>query len=421
MEDQFKQLIVDLVQAACSTTTIGEIIVLLQKQENDAMTSLVRQAHPSVLILEQWAWQWLGQQPTRSISQPYYLKLLDTLASWNMRLIFNVNDVGAEIKASLLIPENIECLNQIFARIDSMVDPNDCSFRLISRWLDNLCYLLHKYSAFRTLPTIIHIQQHVARHYLISDQFQLYLTELQQGDLSPSFFTGRQLFYMKTCSFLGCVDDDSFQPGVYLHRYGQDYLRIIVLHQPTVHCWSASLLTCIAHLTNLISACCWCGQERAVLGQRLVSAGQLFYDYLQALASILAYEPFQQQINSSWPNNETILIDATLVFIFGALSQINNLDSFIRSQTSLADTLLSIAQKSSYDRISICAYGILVKILSDQQLREMKITQSTFDYFFGILEYAWKRPMQRYKQMSITHLLTGKDSGHLDSFSSNLS
>lgn len=180
-------------------------------------------------------------------------------------------------------------------------------------------------------------------------------------------------------------------------------------------------MTCIAHLTNLISACCWCGHERAVHVQRLVSTGQLFYDYLQALASILAYEPFQRQINSSWPNNETILIAAALVFILGALSQIENIDFFMRSNTNLPDTLLSITQKSSCDRISICACGILVQVLSGRQLRKMKITESTFDYFFGILEYAWKHPMQRYQQISITHLLTGEDSAQLDSLSLNVS
>ena len=63
---------------------------------------------------------------------------------------------------------------------------------------------------------------------------------------------------------------------------------------------------------------------------------------------------------------------------------------------------------SIYYRISLCAYGILSEILTDEHLKELKITHSLRHFFFNILEQAWHNPTKKYKQIPITYLLRGQ-------------
>ncbi|CAF5200636.1 unnamed protein product, partial [Rotaria magnacalcarata] len=141
--------------------------------------------------------------------------------------------------------------------------------------------------------------------------------------------------------------------------------------------------------------------------KNLVASEQIVYDHIQGLIRIVGYKPFHERITSQWCNEETILIDSTFIFFMGALMQIKNLACFIRSETSLSNIILAIAQKSCYDRISVCGYGILAEILSDEQLKQVQITDNISDFFFRILELAWSHPTQRYKRIPIPQLLTG--------------
>lgn len=88
--------------------------------------------------------------------------------------------------------------------------------------------------------------------------------------------------------------------------------------------------------------------------------------------------------------------------------QEKNLSCFIRAETNLSIFLLQIAEVSLYDRISMCAYGILAEILSDKQLKEVQVTDQIFAFFCNILEQAWKHPDQRYKRIGIPQLLRGQ-------------
>jgi hypothetical protein len=209
---------------------------------------------------------------------------------------------------------------------------------------------------------------------------------------------------MYTCSK---VDKHPFKGDEFLNHYRNDYLEIILVHSHTVNSWSKELLTCITYLINLICACCWWGNDRAIYIKTLILSEQLFYDYIQGLIRILSYKTFHEHIKSQWCNDETILIDSTCIFLIGALFEIKNLSCFIRSETILSNIILEIAQKSCYDRISICAYGILAEILSDEQLKEVKITDNISEFFFHTLELAWNHPTQRYKRLPIAQLLTG--------------
>ncbi|CAF4987808.1 unnamed protein product, partial [Rotaria sp. Silwood1] len=137
-----------------------------------------------------------------------------------------------------------------------------------------------------------------------------------------------------------------------------------------------------------------------------LSPNDLMYDHILALIRIVSYRPFHQCISAQWYNDETLLIDSILVFLFGAL-EIQNMRCFISSQTNLFATLLVIAQTSPYDRICICAYGFLAEILTDEQMKELKITENISGFFFNILEQAWKDPTKRCKTIPIPHLLKG--------------
>ncbi len=74
----------------------------------------------------------------------------------------------------------------------------------------------------------------------------------------------------------------------------------------------------------------------------------------------------------------------------------------------LPDTLLIIAETSVFDKISLCAYGILGEILIDEQLKDLKIVASIEIYFFNMLEQAWRHPSKKCKQISVLYLLRGK-------------
>jgi hypothetical protein len=382
----------------------------LQEQTNDSLSTFISQSLQSLIILEHWIWEFFTQKSQQSNN----LEFFHTLATFNFQLIFHTKTIDAETKGLLLIPKNIHLLDKIFEEIEKIDDDNDPYLIIISRWFDNLSYLIHEHTQFETSPIIIHLCRHIGHHYLLTDQYKLYLTQLHQCQLPQSIFTAKQLFYLKTCSFLFrmyvCSKSDKhpFKGEDLLTEYGNDYLQIILVHHHTVQSWSKELLSCITHLIDFICACCWWAHDKAIYIKTLVSSEQLFYDYIQGLIHIVSYRTFHERITSQWSNDETILIDSSCIFLIGALFQMKNLSCFIRSETTLSNIILEIVQKSSHDRISICAYGILAEILSDEQLREVRITDNISEFFFRTLELAWNHPTQCYKRLPIAQLLTGQ-------------
>ncbi|CAF3524144.1 unnamed protein product [Rotaria socialis] len=413
MEHDFTRLINSLSESPLPDDIFSQIKCYLQQQTDDVLPIFISQSFQSLVTLEHWAWRLLSQDFHKFLNQSNYLELFHSLGQLNFRLVFKRNQIEANVKSSLLIPENIQWIDQIFDQFDKIQDQNDPFFIIISLWFDNLSYLIHEHTQFENLPIIIHLCQRIGQDFILSNQYKTYLTQLCQREISQSIFTTKQLFYIRTCSFMfrmyicSIVDKSPFQGEELLDRYGDDYLQMISIHSYTVNSWSQELLICVAHLIDFICACCWWGTEKAMYIKKLVASELIVYDHIQGLIRIVGYKPFYERITSQWCNEETILIDSTFIFFIGALMQIKNLACFIRSETSLSNIILAIAQKSCYDRISVCGYGILAEILSDEQLKQVQITDNISDFFFRILEHAWSHPTQRYKRIAIPQLLTG--------------
>jgi hypothetical protein len=139
----------------------------------------------------------------------------------------------------------------------------------------------------------------------------------------------------------------------------------------------------------------------------LLPAEEISHSYIQSLIRILGHKPFHQQIHHHRDNDETILIDAILGFL-SAILETHDLFCFMRIETKLFDILFQLAESSVYNRISLYAYAILGEILSDEHLKELKITNNLCEYFFYMLEQAWQHPMQNFQRVSVPQLLRGK-------------
>ncbi|CAF1022810.1 unnamed protein product [Adineta ricciae] len=413
MTHKFDELISTLLNAPLDFDVQNEITIHLQEQTDDLSPTFVSQSISSLLNLEQWAWELFAGESRSWINQTSCVGLLEKLIAINHTLIFNGKNIDADVKSSLILPKNTDLIDRIFNEIEQIKNPNDSYLSLLSRYFDNLSYFVHEYAQFVTLPIMVHLFQHIGQHYILSDQYKTYLTELGQKQISQSIFTAQQLFYIKTCSFLfrmyvcSKLEKLPFRGDDLLRRYGEDYIQIILTHSSSVASWSGELLTCIAHLNDFLCACCWWGNDDEIYIEYMTSSQQLFYDYIQGLNAVISEKRIHESISTQWSNDETILIDSTLIFLLGALKQLKDLSCFIRTETMLSNTMLVIAQKSYYDRISLCAYGILAEILSDEQLKELQITANISEFFFRILKYAWNDPTRRCKRIPIPELLNG--------------
>jgi hypothetical protein len=338
--------------------------------------------------------------------------------SFNKKLIFDHDDVDSEMKATLLIPDTVDQINRIFQQINQTNDDNDPFISIVSLCFDNLSYFIYENAQFDALPVISYINQYIARNYLMTDRFKFYLTQLQQPKISLSIFSAKQLFYIKTCSFSlnsylsTSVQNFPFTPEEMLHHVGHEYLQIIYIHSHTVEFWNKELLLCIAYLTGFICSCCWWGGEASTQIKLLFSTEERICNFAQALIRILSYKPLYQEIQSKRSNSETMLIDMILKLIL-TLLRTQNINWFFRSNLSLPDTLFIIAEKSTFDEISLCAYAILGEILTDEKLKELKVTDNIANFFNNTLQQGWHHPLKRYKKTPIFHLLQGKSTLNL--------
>jgi hypothetical protein len=182
---------------------------------------------------------------------------------------------------------------------------------------------------------------------------------------------------------------------------------MILVQSENMNSWSDELLSCVAHLTGFICATCWWGSETSENIEMIIPSTDTTRSHILAFIRIVSYQPFHRYISVQWYHDENILIDMTLILLVGAV-ETQDLGCFIRLKTNLPVTLLTIAQTSSYDRICVCAYGLLVTILTDAQLKELKIADDIIKFFFDVLEKAWKHPTKKWKKISIPYLLKGK-------------
>ncbi|CAF3352104.1 unnamed protein product [Rotaria sp. Silwood2] len=181
---------------------------------------------------------------------------------------------------------------------------------------------------------------------------------------------------------------------------------MILMHSYTMDSWSSELLSCVAHIIGLIYSSCWRDGLKLQHVQLIVPSEDTTYDHIFVLIRLVSYQPFHQRISAQSYNDETVLMDASLTFLFGII-ETYDLGCFMSSQTNLTTTLWSIAQTSHYDRIRVCAYGFLAEFLSDKQLKVLKISNNMCEFFFRILEQAENHPTKKWKRITISHLLKG--------------
>ncbi|CAF0808562.1 unnamed protein product [Adineta steineri] len=392
-----------------SNDTLRQLTYILNEQTSESLPSFVSQSFQSLLNIEYWAWRILSKDYREWTNESNYYDLFQALTSFNTKLAINDNNITIETKGILLIPHSIEWIDGIFDQIDTS---DDTFLSIISLWFITLSHFVHEYSQFVSSPVIAHINYRIARNILMTEQYKIYLNQLREPHPSQLIFTIKQLFYLRTCSlslsaYLSPIPQKFIYTGEQIIKYlADDYIQIILVHSYTVKSWSQELLSCIASLISLISTCCWWGGEEAHHINMIVSNDLTLYDHIPALIRIISYKPFHECIDGQWPNMETILIDSIIGLLRGAVNT-EKLSCFIRMTTSLPDILTSLVQTAPYDRIVLCAHGLLTEILTDEQLKELKIVKNIKRSCVDILEQAWNDPSQKYLHIPLLHILRG--------------
>jgi hypothetical protein len=217
---------------------------------------------------------------------------------------------------------------------------------------------------------------------------------------------------MKTCPFSLHIYFYSnpkifnYTPEEVVKKIGDDYLQMIHNQSYTVELWSKELFTCIAHLIGFMRAFLWWDGEKGVKLKLLFPKEKILCDYIRALIRIISYQTFYKSLMTQWYNDETILIDSILLVLMNIV-QTQNINWYFQSMTHLSDILLKLVELNVFSRIYLCAYGILSGTLTDEHLKELKITNNIGIVFFDMLEQAWHDPSKRYKQIPINYLLNG--------------
>ena len=402
MADYFEQLVSRLDCIPLSIDVLQQITLLLEQHtERDFLSQ-------AFVTLEHWTWQSLRQCDEEWIDHMAVSTFFQHLAALNKKLVFIEEGIELDTKVVLLLPASVELVDEIFQRIEQRTNDNDPYISLVALWLDNISFLLHEYPQLNKLPMIIHINEYIAEHFLMRDLFRMYLVQA-----SLNLFTIKQLFYIKSCSFsLNAYFYTNPQHFPYttdqiLAQIGTDFLRLVQQLSPTVESWSGECLAAITHLIGFVRAFIWWEGEKSTKIEALFRTEQSLCDFIRAMVRIIAHQPFHQHLMSQWFNDETILMDAVLLFLMNFL-QSQNINWFFRSIKELPDLLLGLTELQVYYRIYLCAYGILSEILTDDNLKELKITDSIRVFFFHMLEEAWRNPTKKYKQIPIIYFLRGK-------------
>ncbi|UJR26405.1 hypothetical protein I4U23_007737 [Adineta vaga] len=410
MAKKFDLLIAELSTFPSNDTNLQEITRIFVKQNAELESSFISTSYQTILTLEHWTWQMLSVNSPQWFQESTYLDFFYTYALFNKNLIFHYDNIDANMKASLIIPDTIEWITGIFEQLKNINDENSLYISIVSMWFDNLSSFLFDNPEYETSVIVSHINRYIARNYIMTDQYKYYLSQLSQSSISQSIFTAKQLFYIKTCSFsLGSYLFAKTQDFIYtaeeiIRHFGFDYKQILILHTYTIESWSSSLLTCITHLLTFFVSCCWWGGKKGSQVRVVFNNETSACEYIDALIRIIEYEPFRQYLSPQRSNNQTILLDTTMFSLIN-ISQNQELIWFLRSKSSLPDTLITITETSAYDKICLCIYSALAEILTDKRLKELKIPDCASIYFFDILEHVWNHPLKKYKQIPIDYIL----------------
>ena len=410
MEVHFEQLVAQLNLVLVSPDVLQHISLLLDEQTDDSLPLLVT---PSLHTLEYWAWEMLAQDSHLWVLEPNYLTLFQALSVFNRKVLFVQDRLDVDTKIALLVPQQIDHVCGLLERVQQSADANDPYIGLVGLWFDTLSLCVHEYPQLNKSSIITEINDSFADKFLMSDQFQVYSAQLQQSPVSQEIFTAKQLFYIRTCSlslnayFYTNPEHFTYTPDQVVERIGVGYLQIVQSHSHTVSGWSRELLACVTHLIGFMRAFLWWDGENGAKLKLLFPTEQILCAFVEAIVRIIDHRPLYKATMVQWANDETILLDSTLLLLMNIV-QIQTINWFFRTMTQLPDILLTVAESSVYYRIYLCAYGILSEILTDEHLKELKITESVRLFFFNMLELAWHHPSKKYKQIPIIYLLRGE-------------
>jgi hypothetical protein len=370
MENNFDELVIALSKSPLSTDVLYQLTLVIEQQITKSLSSFVSQSFQSLLTLEQWAWQLLSEDSLQWINQTYYIDLFHTLASFNKMLIFTCDNIEDDSKAALLFPETIDQLNIVFKHIEQSDNDNNPYITIINLWFDNHSYFLHENLQYGTLYVVDHIGEYFIRNYMMNEQFKFYLSQLRQSQITQSVFTSKMLFYIKTCSFylnsyLAIkLHNFSYTADEMIHYLGDDCLQIIHTHSSTIASWNKDLLACIAHLIAFVCRCYWWGGQMTTQMKILFPSEEISCECVQNVMHIIAHAPFYKQIKTQRSNDETVLLEASLMFII-AIVERQNINWLFRSNTSYQKILLTVAETSINDIICIGTYHIMNIVLTD--------------------------------------------------------
>lgn len=411
METNFEELISAFDLSSLSIDIFQQITTILKQQNDQLLSSFVLRVYRSLVILEHKVWQLLSSNSCEWFNQLDYLEFFQIFALFNKKLIFHQENIQDDMKISLLLPETINQIDSILQQIKQN-NGNDSFIIVASLWFNNLAFFIHEYPRLSHLPIIIHISQYLGKYFLLSEEFKIYLIQLQQSQLLSSIFTAKQRFYMEACPFILNAYFFSnpticeFSPEQVFSHIGNEYLQVIQIQSYTVEFWSKELLACISHLIAFMRAFLWWDGEKGTKLKMLLPTEKFLCDYIRANIRIIDYRPFYKSLMVQRINDETILIDSVLLSLMNIVHALN-IHWFLRSMKQFPDILLNMAQGSKYYRIYLCSYGILSEILTDENLKELQISDNVRMFFFDMLEQAWRDPFKKYKQIPITYFLKG--------------
>ena len=142
--------------------------------------------------------------------------------------------------------------------------------------------------------------------------------------------------------------------------------------------------------------------------------------HVEDLIRILAHPSLRQQIGPLQSNDETVLIFSILLSLIMILKNLT-ITCFLRSKTIIQEVLLNLAENSPNEVVSLRAYGNLSRIVTNEQLKALRIGDGIVRFFFQMMDEAWRHPSKRYRRIPIGYFLKSKFFVHLRSLFSFLS
>lgn len=409
--DDFDRYISQLVSTTGSDELFDQIRSFLQSQTEENLSWFVSQYLSSYLQLQQWIWQSFETSFLSSSST----NLIKSVADLNKRLIFHYVDITPETKATLLFIPSPEQIDRIFDQIDRSNDENDPFISLMAVFLENFAYFLHDNPMCNRSLVVDHLDDCVATRYIVTDRYKMYLQQLRQEHPPASIFTNRFLFYVRTCSFYFYshvtikAQRNAFNAEDMVRFLADDYLTIVHIHSYHVASWSQDLLGCIAQLIGLMCGCFWWGGVTKIHMPILFPNEKITCNHVEDLIRILGHEPFYQQTKLYRCNDQTAMMDA-LVLLLILIVQSQDIHWFFRSNRHVRDVIVLVASAALNDEIGLCSYAILGEVLTDEQLKDLKIDERICLFFFRMLESAWYAENRTYKHVPLLYMLRSNGS-----------